>query len=151
AHSFYGYFTGFYLINPRNTNGTLRSPNLTNGIPLSNEMSVTDQFLFRAGGRYVFHNLQPGPGVRYEGIPVADLSGDSDGGRRPPYIGSVEPSASYMIAHKHSIGVNCPIALYRHRTQRVVDRHRTEITAQYSRADAAFADWLRSVYYVMNF
>lgn len=151
AHSFYGYFTGFYLINPRNTNGTLRSPNLTNGIPLSNEMSVTDQFLFRAGGRYVFHNLQAGLGVRYEGIPVEDLIGDSDGFRRPGYIISVEPSASYMINHKHSIGVNFPIALYRNRTQSVVDRQRTEITGQYSHGDAAFADWLLSVYYVMNF
>ncbi len=146
AHSFYGYFTGFYLINPRNTNGTLRSPNLTNGIPLSNEMSVTDQFL-----RYVFHNLQAGLGVRYEGIPVEDLIGDSDGFRRPGYIISVEPSASYMINHKHSIGVNFPIALYRNRTQSVVDRQRTEITGQYSHGDAAFADWLLSVYYVMNF
>ncbi|MDV3307882.1 MAG: hypothetical protein LOY03_03595 [Cyclobacteriaceae bacterium] len=184
AHSFYGYFTGFYLINPRNTNGTLRSPNLTNGIPLSNEMSVTDQFLTVVGfdqrgqsfwrelGAGVFGQgfvkdalrkrvlggrpaglvvVQAGLGVRYEGIPVEDLIGDSDGFRRPGYIISVEPSASYMINHKHSIGVNFPIALYRNRTQSVVDRQRTEITGQYSHGDAAFADWLLSVYYVMNF
>src|SRR5690606_5712676 len=122
AHSFYGYFTGFYLINPRNTNGTLRSPNLTNGIPLSNEMSVTDQFLFRAGGRYVLHNLQAGLGVRYEGIPVEDRIGGSDGFRRRGYLLCEEPSASYMTHHKHPIGVNFPIAVCRHRTLGVVDR-----------------------------
>lgn len=151
ARNVYGYLTGFYLINPRNTNGTLRSANLTSGIPLSNEFSVTDQFLVRAGGRVVFHNLQAGLGVRYEGIPVEDLIGDSDGFRRPGYIVSIEPSVSYMISHKHSIGVNFPIALYRNRTQSVIDRQQTEITGQYRHGDAAFADWLLSVYYVMNF
>ena len=151
AHNVYGYLTGFYLINPRNTNGTLRSPNLTSGIPLSNEMSVTDQFLLRAGARFALGKLGAGLGARYEGIPVEDLIGDSDGFRRPGYIISVEPSASYMINHKHTIGMNFPIALYRNRTQSVVDRQRTEITGNYAHGDAAFADWLLSVYYVMNF
>lgn len=148
--NFYGYVTGFYLINPRNTNGTLRSANLTSGIPLSNEMSVTDQFLLRAGGRLIAHKFQLGLGARYEGIPVNDFIGDSDGFRRPGYIISVEPSASYTINHKHSFGMNFPIALYRNRTQSVVDKQRTEITGDYAHGDAAFADWLVSVYYVIN-
>src|SRR5690606_2739365 len=147
----YGYLTGFYLINPRHTNGTLRSTTLTSGNPLSNEMSVTDQFLLRAGGRFVFNRLQVGAGVRYEGIPVEDLIGESDGFRRPGYIVSLEPSASYMINHKHSIGVNFPIAMYRNRTQSVIDKQQTAITGEYRHGDAAFADWLLSVYYVMNF
>lgn len=150
THNFYGYLTGFYLINPRNTNGTLRSANLTSGIPLSNEMSVTDQFLFRAGGRFYVKNFQLGLGARYEGIPVEDFIGDSDGFRRPGYIISVEPSASYTVNAKHSFGVNVPVALYRNRTQSVVDKQRTEITGQYAQGDAAFADYLVSVYYALN-
>lgn len=148
--NFYGYVTGFYLINPRNTNGTLRSANLTSGIPLSNEMSVTDQFLFRAGGRFYVNKFQVGLGARYEGIPVEDFIGDSDGFRRPGYIISVEPSASYTVNAKHSFGINVPIALYRNRTQSVVDRQRTEITGEYAHGDAAFADYLVSVYYALN-
>lgn len=148
--NFYGYLTGFYLINPRNTNGTLRSPNLTSGISLSNEMSVTDQFLFRAGARLVSHKFQVGLGARYEGIPVEDFIGDSDGFRRPGYIISVEPSVSYTVNNKHSFGMNVPIALYRNRTQSVVDKQRTAITGEYAHGDAAFADWLVSVYYALN-
>jgi hypothetical protein len=150
SRNIYGYLTGFYLINPRNTNGTLRGSNLTSGIPLSNEMSVTDQFLFRAGGRYLINKLQIGLGARYEGIPVEDLIGDSDGFRRPGYIISIEPSAIYTLNSKHAFGFNLPVALYRNRTQSVIDRQRTEITGEYAHGDAAFADWLVSVFYVFN-
>lgn len=147
---FYGYLTGLYLINPRNTNGTLRSQNLTNDIPLSNEMSVTDQFLLRAGASFVRNNLQVGLGGRYEGIPVEDLIGDSDGFRRPGRILSIEPSVSYTIHHKHIFGLNLPFAVYRERTQSVIDKKRTEITGTYRHGDAAFADWLVSVFYAVR-
>lgn len=150
SRNLYGYVTGFYLFNPRNTNGTLRSATPTAGIPLSNEMSVTDQFLFRAGGRVFINKFQVGLGARYEGIPVEDFIGDSDGFRRPGYIISLEPSASYTVNTRHSFGVNFPIALYRNRTQSVVDKQRTQITGEYAHGDAAFADWLVSVYYALN-
>lgn len=150
SNRFYGYFTGFYLFNPRNTNGVERSPNLSDGIPLSNEFSVTDQFLFRLGSRYVINNLQIGAGVRYEGIPVEDVFGESDGFRRPGYIISVEPSVIYSVNRRHTFGLNVPIALYRNRTQSVIDKQRTEITGEYRHGDAAFADYLVSVYYLFT-
>lgn len=152
ARNFYGYATGFYLFNPMNTNGVERSPNLTGGIPLSNEFSVTDQFLFRAGGRYVIkHNLQIGLGFRAEGIPAEDAIGDSDGWRRPGYIYSVEPSAIYTIKNKHTFGVNVPVALYRNRTKNTIDMTRSEMTGEDFHGDAAFSDWLLSVFYVIRF
>lgn len=150
SRNLYGYLTGFYLFNPRNTNGTHRSNNLSSGIPLSNEFSVTDQFLFRAGGRYLIKHLQIGLGARYEGIPVEDIIGKSDGFRRPGYIISLEPSAIYTVNARHTFGVSVPVALYRNRTQSVIDRQRTEITGNYAHGDAAFADWLVSVFYVFD-
>jgi hypothetical protein len=157
AGRFYGYASGLYMSNPRNTNGTKRSPNLTNGIALSNEFSVVDQFLVRGGVQYVHNGWQVGLGLRYEGIPVYDLIGDSDGFRRPGYIISYEPSVFYTFK-KHTVGLNIPIVRLpeglgsadigsRNRTQSVIDKKKTEITGTYSHGDAAFADWLISVTY----
>jgi hypothetical protein len=150
AGKFYGYINGMYMINPRNTNGVLRSPNLSNNIPLSNEMSVPDQYMLRAGARFTSNGIQASLGGRMECIPVNDLIGDSDGFRRPGYIISLEPSIFYTKGN-HTFGVNVPIALERNRTQSVLDKQRTEATGQYQHGDAAFADWLLSVSYAYRF
>jgi len=142
--------TGMYLFNPRNTNGTLRSQNPVNGIPLSNEMSVADQFLFRLGGQYTFRQLHFYLGARYEGIPVKDVFGKSDGFRRPGYIVSVEPAINFMKGN-HSLGFNLPIAIARNRTQSMLDKARTEVTGNYQHGDAAFADYLISIAYAYRF
>jgi hypothetical protein len=146
--SFNGYATGYYLFNPRNTNGTLRSANLTANIPLSNEMSVADQFLFRAGALYQLNVVNIGLGMRYEGIPVEDVFGDSDGFRRPGYIVSAEASFNYTKGN-HSISAQVPLALYRNRTRSVIDRARgiDQETGEPFHGDAAFADWLVSLTY----
>jgi hypothetical protein len=146
----FGYVTGFYLFNPRNTNGTLLRSSLQDGIPLSNEMSVSDQFLFGAGARYMTSKVQLGLGARYEGIPVRDIFNGSDGFRRPGYIISLEPSVIYAVNSRHTFGLSFPVALYRNRTQSVLDKDRTEVTGEYKHGDAAFADWLLSVFYVLN-
>jgi hypothetical protein len=154
---FHGYTTGFYMSQPRNTNGTRRSQNLTANIPLSNEFSVVDQYMLRGGFQYVHRGLQVGLGLRYEGIPAEDLIGDSDGFRRPGYIISYEPSVFYSTG-KHTFGLNLPIVRLpkelgsadigaRNRTQSHIDKQRTEITGQYAHGDAAFADWLVSLTY----
>lgn len=143
---FSGYATGLYLLNPRNTNGTLRSDNLTAGIPLSNEYSVVDQFLLRVGARYTVKHFAFSLGARFEGIPWNDLLGKSDGFRRPGYIISLEPAAGY-ISGRHSFGISVPIALERNRTQNTIDRALTEQTGKFTQGDAAFADWLFSFTY----
>lgn len=154
---FHGYTTGFYMSQPRNTNGTLRSARLIENIPLSNEFSVVDQYLLRGGLQYVHKGLQVGLGLRYEGIPAEDLIGNSDGFRRPGYIISYEPSVFYSTGN-HTFGLNLPIVRLpkelgsadigaRNRTQSHIDKQRTEITGQYAHGDAAFADWLVSITY----
>lgn len=140
----YLYSTGLYLINPRNTNGVLRSQTLTDGIPLSNEMSVADQFMLRLGLRQSVSQFQFGLGARYEGVIVEDLIGKSDGFRRPGTVLSVEPSVIYTTG-RLTTGVNVPIASIRNRTRSVLDKARTEATGTYRHGDAAFADWLLSV------
>jgi len=148
-----GYVNGMYMVNPKNTNGVKRSASLTRkpsgeDIPLSNEFSVTDQYLLRAGARFSVHGFQAFLGGRMECIPSKDLIGDSDGFRRPGYIISAEPSAFYTIG-AHTIGVNFPIAIERNRTRSQIDiaRGTNPSTGQPYHGDAAFATWLLSVTY----
>jgi hypothetical protein len=125
------------MSNPRNTNGVERSPSLTNGIPLSNEFSVCDQFLARLGARYNVKRFNFALGGRFEGIPSEDLIGDSDGFRRPGYIVSIEPALGYFVG-KHSFGLSLPIAVERNRTQNTIDKIRSEQTGTLVQGDAAF-------------
>jgi hypothetical protein len=133
------YYDGFYMFNPRNTNGvqTFRRRE-SEAI-----MSVADQFAFRTG---VFkpigglHGLGISLGGRIEGIPIRDFIGKSDGFRRPGYIISLEPGASYMIKD-FTIGLNVPIAIFRNRTRSLTDI--ADSTPENRiHGDAAFADYL---------
>jgi hypothetical protein len=148
-----GYVNGLYMFNPRNTNGVERSPTPTKKpdgteIPLSNEFSVTDQYMIRAGGRLLVDKFFFQLGARMECIPSKDLIGDSDGFRRPGYIISAEPSA-FVTLGSHTIGLNFPIALERNRTRSQIDIARgvNPQTGEKYHGDAAFADWLLSVTY----
>jgi hypothetical protein len=142
-----------YMFNPRNTNGIERGPNLTKNsfgedIALSNEFSVTDQYLIRAGAKYVNKGFHVQLGGRMECIPSKDLIGDSDGFRRPGYIISAEPSAFYTFG-KNTIGFSFPIAFERNRTRSQIDIARgiNPQTGKPYHGDAAFANWLLSISY----
>jgi hypothetical protein len=139
------YANGVYMLNPRNTNGVLRSNNPTS-IPHGNEFSVSDQFFARSGISYSIGSWQLAMGGRIEGIPARDLIGQNDGFRRPGHIVSAEPSLNYHNG-SHMISINFPIALYRNRIRSVYDVQRSKETNQYQHGDAAFADWLISVTY----
>jgi hypothetical protein len=149
---FHGYMNAMYMLNPRNTNKTKRSNNLTNDasgnpIALSNEFSVTDQYMLRAGARFAHNGIQASLGGRMECIPVEDLIGDSDGFRRPGYAISLEPSVFYTTG-QHTFGMNLPIALARNRTRSVLDKKRgNDANGVPINGDAAFADWLVSMTY----
>lgn len=140
----YGNF--YYLSNPRNQNGVIRSatPNanaIANG---SNVMSVADQYMARIGVNYKVNNLEFSAGVRDECIPVHDLIGGSDGFRRPGYIISAEPGVTYKMKKVTLYGF-VPFALVRDRTQSVPDKITTKLTGKYTQGDAAFADYLINV------
>jgi len=155
AGNFSGYLNAMYMFNPRNTNGVLRRetpytmPVTNEPIPLSNEMSVGDQYFWRLGAQFSANGIQASLGARMEGIPSEDILGKTDGFRRPGYVVSVEPAVFYSTG-PHSFGVNLPIALARNRTRNVIDKTQgnNPTTGEPIIGDAAFADWLLSLTYV---
>lgn len=135
----FGYYNAFYLLNPRNTNGTL-----TNRSRQSEAiMSVPDQYALRVGlfyGIKSIHGLGFSLGGRLEGVPIRDVVGESDGFRRPGYVISVEPGLSYMLGNVTAT-LNVPVALVRNRTRSLTDI--IESTPDnFRHGDAAFADYL---------
>lgn len=141
---FFVYGGGFYLFNIREMNGihTFRdslSPILTNEAI----MSVPDQFAVRAGFNYALplQGLALSLGARYEGVPVKDLIGGSEGFRRPGNVFSAEPGISYQ-RNQVALNLNVPVALRRNRPQSVTDLATEIATGTPRNGDAAFADYL---------
>ena len=133
------YYDGFYMFNPKETNGTPTNRRYEN----ESVMSVPDQFAVRTGVFHSFekiHGLGASLGGRIEGIPVHDAFGGSEGFRRPGYIISVEPGISYMLGNVTGT-LNVPIALFRNRTQSVTDIENST-PGNEVHGDAAFADYL---------
>ncbi len=128
------YGQGNYLFNPQDTNGvaTFRSQ------PGQGVMSVTDQYLYRAGVAQAVPKLRGvalSLGLRGEGVPVRDLLGDSNGFRRPGSILSLDPGL--MVNFKRdTLSVNGPWALHRNRPPSV-----PEIQNNITNGDAFFADY----------
>lgn len=146
ADKLYGYAGGFYLFNPRNINET-RTFRETLSPILQNEsiMSVPDQFSVRGGASYSLSNVMAASlGARFEGVPVDDLIGDSEGFRRPGNVLSIDPGISFM-KNNFAINVNVPVALRRERPQSNTDIETSALTGTFRNGDAAFADYLINV------
>jgi hypothetical protein len=144
--SAYGNF--YYLINPREQNGTSTARGSAPSVSAvrygSDVMSVPDQYMYRAGLNYTVKHLTVSGGVRKECLTVKDLFGGSNGFRRPGYIVSVEPGVTYEFK-KISTYAYVPFAVKRNRTQSVPDKNRTKITGVYAQGDAAFADYALNI------
>jgi hypothetical protein len=146
SFSVYGNF--YYLINPREQNGTSTSrgeATQANAIKYgSSTMSVPDQGMFRAGGNFHVQQFTISAGVREEWLPSEDLIGGSAGFRRPGYIISFEPGATYNFK-KVDVYAFVPVALVRNRTQSYSDKKQTAATGKYTQGDAAFADYVVNI------
>lgn len=142
SHSISFYANGFYLFNPRNVNGTRTYRELVSS-SLYNEtiMSVSDQYMARAGFSCMVKRFSFGAGARVDGVPVHDLIGQSDGFRRPGYAVAIEPGVSYS-SRRVQYYLNVPVAVQRNRTQSITDKERTIETGKFVRGDAAFADYV---------
>jgi hypothetical protein len=155
GHRLSAYTNLYYLVNPREKNG-VRTFRETLSPRLANEavMSVPDQYMARVGLNYGFQDrLEPlsvSAGARIEGIPVSDLIGGSEGFRRPGYVLSAEPAASYQFK-KFNFFAAVPVALYRDRTQSVTDKQNSSTTGTHVQGDAAFADYSVNIGFVFKF
>ncbi len=97
----YAYLDGFYLANPRETNGVrtvnFDVPPFTHGDKGLMVDSVPDQSMVRGGLAHPVwkaFGLSASLGARWEGIPAHDLIGGSDGWRLPGY--SVSSRTRYL-------------------------------------------------------
>ena len=127
------YFSGVYLFNPRNTNGVSTFRRAAG----EQVMSVTDQYLYRAGighGVPWIRGLAVSIGGRIEGVPVRDAFGGSDGFRRPGYAISIDPGLLYA-RRSYTFSCNIPWAVERNRKASVADYR------NHTHGDAAFADY----------
>jgi hypothetical protein len=141
----YGSF--FYLVNPKEVNGTSTSRGSAASTIAkkynTDVMSVPDLYMARGGLSYMVKQFTFSGGVRVEGLPSSDLVGGDRGFRRPGYIISAEPSIT-LVTKKGSFNLAVPFALKRDRIQSNSDKRRTADTGIHQQGDAAFADFLVS-------
>jgi len=95
----YGQF--FYLINPRDQNGTSnlkgRNPTPAQLTNKTTVMSVPDQYSIRGGANFHLQKLVLNAGLRYENVPSDDLIGGNNGFRRVASITSFETGITYQM------------------------------------------------------
>jgi len=147
THKLGAYGGFYYLINPREVNGTSTARGGTasaSAIKYNTDvMSVPDLFMARGGVAYMINQFTFSGGIRIEGLPSSDLIGGDRGFRRPGYIISAEPTITW-VTKKASFNLAIPFALQRNRTQSDSDKRRTADTGVHQQGDAAFADYLVS-------
>jgi hypothetical protein len=137
----YGYVSGAYLINPRETNDaytTAPYPPGPNPNGAVRPLSVPDQYLGRIGLSYHVwpeKGLSVSIGGRVDGVPSRDLVGGSEGFRRPGYAVSIEPGVSWAQG-KNAFNIFTPVLVAANKTKNIYDdRYGTH-------GPAAFADFV---------
>jgi hypothetical protein len=138
------YIDGSYIATPQNTN-QVNSEHLAIYGPGNQYNSITDEYLAEVGYAYplgFLRGLVLTFGPRYEGVPVRDVFGQSEGFRRPGFALSLEPGLIYARG-KSMYTFSLAKAIYRTRERSVPD------IANGIHGDAAFADyiWLGSYTY----
>ncbi len=165
--NFYGFANGYYLFNPKESNGTFKSAptvvkdedgNVLGTLTGYNIYACPDQYFVRAGFMSSFgkeKNLTLSLAARFEGIPAYDVFGGQEAYRRPGYVVAVEPGVSYRIG-KHSISLFVPFNFVRNRIQSAADIARQDLQNSvitdesektHVQGDAAFADYSISINY----
>lgn len=157
----YGFASGYYLFNPKESNGTFKSK-ATPGLEGYNIYACPDQYLMRAGlmgGIGHENSLNYSLAGRMEGIPAYDALGGQVAYRRPGYVIAVEPGLSYR-AGNHTISVFVPYNVVRNRIQSAADiasenLQNAKITdlakKVHVQGDAAFADYSINIGYTYRF
>jgi hypothetical protein len=153
----YGFANGYYLFNPRESNGTFKSAP-KDGLEGYNVYASPDQYFARAGFMYSIlknKNLTFSLAGRWEGIPAYDAFGGQVAYRRPGYVVAVESGVSYR-AGQHAISLFIPYNFIKNRIQSAADiadqnlqnSKITDATQKvHVQGDAAFADYSINIAY----
>ena len=166
----YGFANGYYLFNPRESNGTYKSPPTVVKSPVDGNVLGTlygyniyaspDQYFLRAGvSATILDNLSGSLAVRWEGIPAYDAFGGQVAYRRPGYVVAIEPGVAFRTGN-HSFNLFVPFNFIRNRIQSAADIENQNLQnsvvsdpADYVhvQGDAAFADYSISFGYAYRF
>jgi hypothetical protein len=147
---FVAYASGTYLVNPKEQDNVLRNPLATTQDPLTEYLSVADQYSARAGVSTSFNKLGVSLGMRLEGVPAHDLIGGNLGFRRPGYDYAIEPGISYSFK-RSALSLSVPYLIYRNRVQSNSDIVKTQQTGKFTQGDAAYADVVVIANYAVHF
>ena len=152
-----GFANGYYLFNPKESNGTYKSAPKA-GLAGYNLYACPDQYFARAG---VMTSVLKGKNLtfslagRMEGIPAYDIIGGQVAYRRPGYVMAVESGVSYQKGHS-TFSLFVPYNFAKNRIQSAADKadqnlQNAKITDPakmvHVQGDAAFADYSISVGY----
>lgn len=147
----YVFGNGYYLFNPKESNGTFKSK-ADSGLAGYNVYACPDQYFFRAGfvaavGKT--KNVDLSLAYRWEGIPAYDAFGGQAAYRRPGYVMAVEPGITYRSG-KHTISLFVPYNFKKNRIQSAADIAKQNLQNEkitdpalkvHVQGDAAFADY----------
>ena len=152
-----GFANGYYLFNPKESNGTYKSAPKA-GLAGYNLYACPDQYFARAG---VMTSVLKGKNLtlslagRMEGIPAYDIIGGQVAYRHPGYVMAVESGVSYQKGHS-TFSLFVPYNFAKNRIQSAADKadqnlQNAKITDPakmvHVQGDAAFADYSISVGY----
>ncbi len=139
---FSSYFNGSYIINPKNMNSAYQPLWYPPGTATNS--SVPDQFNLRAGLSATVSSFAYSLGVRYDGMPLHDLIGDSNGFRRPGHIVYIEPGVMWSNII-NTVNLFVPVAVHRNIRTNEFDE------SQGIETDGGFADFLIVLGYTRRF
>lgn len=169
--SIYGFANGYYLFNPRESNGSSKSDATVVRDKEGNQLGVLegyniyaspDQYFVRAG---VMTSVLKSKALtlslagRFEGIPAYDAFGGQVAYRRPGYVVAVEPGVSYRMG-QHSVSIFVPYNFIKDRIQSAADIARQKLENSvimdesekvHVQGDAAFADYSININYSYRF
>lgn len=157
----YGFANGYYLFNPRESNGTFKSEPKA-GLEGYEIYASPDQYFGRAGFMAAVdknENFTVSLAGRFEGIPAYDAFGGQVAYRRPGYVIAVEYGFSYRLG-KHGFSLFIPYNVVKNRIQSAADiasqnLQNSVITDPskyvHVQGDAAFADYSINAGYSYRF
>ncbi len=157
----YGFANGYYLFNPKESNGTSKSAPKP-GLEGYEIYACPDQYFARAGFMTSVlknKNLTFSLAGRWEGIPAYDAFGGQVAYRRPGYVVAIESGISYHTG-ENTFSLFVPYNFIKNRIQSAADiadqNLQNSVIADplkkvHVQGDAAFADYSISLGYAYRF